>query len=132
MITKAKRKPIRHAPPLNATNTSYQTDDPSVLLWDLVLNCSIHNLMHRSISLWLLLNVTLLCRHKPMSCLYARRRRRDRHALVASILYFLTVHTRCRTRVVNARAYLVASLDVHVFDVKGVDMTGKVAQDCEE
>lgn len=126
VITKVKRKPIRHPLPLNATNTSYQTDDLSVLSWDLVLDCSTHNLMHRSISLWLLLNVTLLCRHNPMSCLYARRCRRDRHALVSSILYFLTVHTWCRTRVVNARAYLVASLDVHVFDVKGVNVTGKV------
>lgn len=124
-ITKVKRKPIGLPLPLNGTDTSYQTGDFSVLLSDPSLEYSAHNLMHCSISL-LLLNVTLLCRHNPVSCLYTCNRRRNRHALVTSILYFLTVHTRCRTRVVNTRAYLVASLDVYVFDVEGVDMTGKV------
>jgi hypothetical protein len=94
------------------------------------LNYPAHSLMHCSISL-LLLSITLLGRY-PVSRLYTSRRRRNRHRPVSSILYFLTVHTRCRTRIVDASAYLIAALDVHVFDVEGVDVAGEITQKREE
>jgi hypothetical protein len=51
---------------------------------------------------------------------------------MTTILHFLAVDTRRRTRFVDAGAYLVASLNVYVFDVEGVDVAGKVAENCEE
>lgn len=88
--------------------------------------------MHRSVSLLLLLNIALLCRYTPISCLDSGRCGRNRHRLMTTILHFLAVDTRRRTRFVDAGAYLVASLNVYVFDVEGVDVAGKVAENCEE
>ena len=83
--------------------------------------------MHRSVSLLLLLNIALLCRYTPISCLDSGRCGRNRHRLMTTILHFLAVDTRRRTRFVDAGAYLVASLNVYVFDVEGVDVAGEVA-----
>jgi hypothetical protein len=49
-----------------------------------------------------------------------------------SILHFLTVHARRRTRIVYPRTHLVSTLYVHILDVKGVDVAGEVAEEREE
>lgn len=59
-------------------------------------------------------------------------RRLNRHCPVASILHPLAVYARCGTRVVNPSAHLVAALNVHVFNVEGVDVAWEVAQDREQ
>lgn len=105
---------------------------PHVPTFTSTLNSSVHSLMHRSVSLLLLLNIALLCRYTPISCLDSGRCGRNRHRLMTTILHFLAVDTRRRTRFVDAGAYLVASLNVYVFDVEGVDVAGKVAENCEE
>lgn len=51
---------------------------------------------------------------------------------MSTILYLLAIHTSCRTRIVDPRAHLIASLEVHVLDVKGVDVAWEIAQDREE
>ena len=48
--------------------------------------------------------------------------------LLTTILHLLTVHARCRTRIVDASAYLVTSLDVYVFDVEGVNVAREETQ----
>ena len=47
------------------------------------------------------------------------------------ILHLLAIHTRRRACIVDASAYLVAPLHVHIFDVEGVDVAGEVAEDGE-
>ena len=64
-------------------------------------------------------------------CLLRRRhtgwRRLHNNAPLSTILHLLAVHTGCKTTVVSAGADLVPPLVVDVFDVEGVDVTGKVA-----
>jgi hypothetical protein len=102
----------------------FQSVNLSLHLSVSTLDYPAHSLMHCSIS--------LLGRYTSIARLYTCRRRRNRHRPVSSILYFLTVHTRCRTRIVDASAYLIAALDVHVFDVEGVDVAGEITQKREE
>lgn len=50
----------------------------------------------------------------------------------SSILHLLAVYSWCRSSVVDPCADFVAALDVHVLNVEGVDMAGKVTQDSEQ
>lgn len=49
-----------------------------------------------------------------------------------AIQHLLAVNTRRGLRVVDARADLIAPLDVHVFDVEGVDVAWEIAQDRQQ
>jgi hypothetical protein len=86
--------------------------------------------MYRSVLLLLPFDIALLYWYAAISRLDTSRC--NRHRLMATVLHFLAVHAGRRTRIVDASAYLVASLDVHIFDVESVDVAREVAQDREE
>ena len=46
--------------------------------------------------------------------------------MMPTTLHLLTIHTRRWTRIIYARAHFVAALEVHVFDVEGVDVAREI------
>lgn len=59
-------------------------------------------------------------------------RLRNLHIPHPSILHLLTIHARRRLSIIDARPYLIPPLDVHVLEVKGVDVAGEVTEEREQ
>jgi hypothetical protein len=75
--------------------------------------------------------IPLLHRHTP---LHHNRRLRLRHNTIPHppILHLLTIHTRRQSSIIYPRPNLISALHVHVFEIEGVNMPWKIAEEREK